>query len=202
MSLRSGRGPSLAFTCHAKNSLATAAPRCLVAQAAAEQSVVMTRSFTSMLLLGAAAAALAGAQEAIFVQLGALPPLVGDLLGANAAFARRLGRDAAIQRFVFLGSGVNYGLAAEAALKKREMALVPCQAFHLAEFRHGQKAIVGSDLLVVGLVSEAARARGGRAGRNAGPRRAYSCSLRHPRTCAPTGRSCCPPASATSSARS
>jgi glucosamine--fructose-6-phosphate aminotransferase (isomerizing) len=155
---RSGRNQALALTCRANSSLAAAAAHRLVAQGAVEESVVMTRSFTSMLLLGIAAAALAAGPDTLFEQLDALPPLAGDLLTTNGALARRLGRDATIERFVFLGSGVNYGLACEAMLKTQEMALTASQAFHVLEFRHGPKAIVGSDLLVVGLVSEAARA--------------------------------------------
>ncbi len=155
---RSGRGQVLALTCRSDSSLAAAATRCLLAQGAAEQSVVMTRSFTSMLLLGAAAAALAAGQETLLAQMDVLPTLVAGVLTANGALARRLGGDPTIERFVILGSGVNYGLACEATLKLQEMALVAAQAFHVLEFRHGPKAIVGSDLLVAGLVSEVARA--------------------------------------------
>ena len=62
-----------------------------------------------------------------------------------------------LQRFFFLGSGPNYGLACETMLKMKEMSLSYSEAYHFMEFRHGPKSMVDRSSLVVGLVSEEAR---------------------------------------------
>jgi glutamine---fructose-6-phosphate transaminase (isomerizing) len=63
-----------------------------------------------------------------------------------------LGR-AGLERYFFLGSGPQYGIANEGMLKMKEMSLSHSEAFHFLEFRHGPKSIVGADSLVAGLVS-------------------------------------------------
>jgi len=149
----------LAVTCYPNCSLTTAATRVLVTRHAEEESVAQTRSFTSMLLLTQFAAALASGQDDFLDQLRALPSLGRRMLGTYEELAQRLGQDTDIGRFVFLGSGAYYGLACEAMLKMKEMSLSPSEAFHFLEFRHGPKSVVGPDMLIVGLVSEAARER-------------------------------------------
>jgi len=46
-----------------------------------------------------------------------------------------------------LGSGFNYGIAAEADLKMKEMALVESYSYHLFEFIHGPKTMVDDESL-------------------------------------------------------
>ncbi|MFQ5854253.1 MAG: SIS domain-containing protein [Anaerolineae bacterium] len=147
----------LAVTCYPDRPLVAEATRVLVARHAEEESVAQTRSFTSMLLLIQFAAALASGQDDYLDQLRALPSLGRRIVGTFEELAQRLGRDPDIERFVFLGSGANYGLACEAMLKMKEMSLSPSEAFHFLEFRHGPKSVVGPDMLIVGLVSETAR---------------------------------------------
>jgi glucosamine--fructose-6-phosphate aminotransferase (isomerizing) len=60
--------------------------------------------------------------------------------------------------FVFLGSGPFYGIACESMLKMKEMALVPSDAFHSLEFRHGPKSILSRNVLVVQFLSDIAKA--------------------------------------------
>ena len=84
--------------------------------------------------------------------------LIGNwLLQERAGLARQLGEDMALQRFFFLGSGPNYGLACETMLKMKEMSLSYSEAYHFLEFRHGPKSMVDESSLVVGLISEGAR---------------------------------------------
>ena len=60
-----------------------------------------------------------------------------EILAKTTSFVRTFADDPEIRRFVFLGSGALYGLASEAMLKMKEMALAESQAFHFLEFRHG-----------------------------------------------------------------
>ena len=56
--------------------------------------------------------------------------------------------------FVFLGSGLNYGLASEVMLKMKEMSTSVSEVFHFMEFRHGPMSMITKHSLVIGLVSE------------------------------------------------
>jgi glucosamine--fructose-6-phosphate aminotransferase (isomerizing) len=154
-----GGSDVLAVTCYADQPLTAVATRTLVAHEAKEESVAQTRSFTSMLLLTQFVAALASRHTDLLDQLWSLPALAGRVIASFENLARRLGQTPSLARFVFLGSGPNYGLACEAMLKMKEMSLSASEAFHFLEFRHGPKSTVGPDMLVVGLVSETARAQ-------------------------------------------
>jgi glucosamine--fructose-6-phosphate aminotransferase (isomerizing) len=147
----------LCVTCYADRPLAAQATHTVVAQDAQEESVAQTRSFTSMLLLTQYLAAMAGEQTEVVEQLQRLPDAARRIMSDYEETAQQLGERPNVQRFTFLGSGPYYGLACEAMLKMKEMSLAASEAFHFLEFRHGPKSTVGPDMLVVGLVSEAAR---------------------------------------------
>lgn len=149
-------GAVLAVTCDASSPLARQADWALVAPDAQEQSVAQTRSFTSMLLITQALAALAADDQAALERLYLLPAALEALLGRLGDLPRRLGADPSIERWVFLGGGTFYGLANECALKVKEMSLTWAEAYHPLEFRHGPIATVDRHTLVVALLSEAA----------------------------------------------
>lgn len=119
-----------------------------------EQSTVMTRSFSSMLLglqyLAACQAddrgflkALAGLPASADRVMSNLHPRIREFVGARQ-FAD----------YVCLGQGALFGVACETALKVTEMSVSYSQSFHTLEFRHGPKSIVGPETLVVFLLSE------------------------------------------------
>ena len=123
--------------------------------AADEQSTVMTRSFTSMLIgLQYLAASLAG-DSRIISGLQALPRVADDLVQNVPARVREFVSQNAFADYVCLGQGPYYGLACEAALKITEMSCSYSQAFHTLEFRHGPKSIVSGQTLISFLLSEA-----------------------------------------------
>jgi glucosamine--fructose-6-phosphate aminotransferase (isomerizing) len=64
--------------------------------------------------------------------------------------------DPQIERIVFLGSGVRYGLACEASLKMKEMSLTNSEAFHVLEYRHGPMALADEKALIVGMIGASA----------------------------------------------
>ncbi len=113
-----------------------------------EKSMVMTRSFTSILLLferlGAKFAGDAGMASA----LDGLPEKTTAWLAANADKIRAFGTKRRFADFVFLGQGAHYWLAQEAALKMTEMSSSYSQAYHTLEFRHGPKSIAGKETLI------------------------------------------------------
>jgi glucosamine--fructose-6-phosphate aminotransferase (isomerizing) len=146
----------IAVTCDGHRDLAALADICLVADAAQEQSIAQTRSFTSMMLLVQAMTAHFAGQD-VARSLGRAPDVVERILDEHHDLARALGEDLAIDRFFFLGSGSLYGIASEAMLKMKEMSLSYSEAFHTLEFRHGPMSMVDDRTLVVGLLSEQAR---------------------------------------------
>ena len=143
------------ISCYPASALAQTCDLILPAEAAQEQSMAQTRSFSTMLLLAQAlAAAIAGEDTSV---LAGLPQSGGRLLEQTAILMETLGRRTDLTRFYFLGSGFQYGLANEAMLKLKEMSLSHSEAFHFLEFRHGPMSMVDEQTLLVGLLSAAAR---------------------------------------------
>ncbi len=145
---------TLAITCGEHQPLDTISSDALYLLPANEQSVVMTRSFSSMLL---------GAQ-ALAAQVANRLEIAESLLGiADHAQLMMESLSLRIQRFVdkytfadyvFLAQGPLLGIASEAQLKITEMSCSYAQVFHTLEFRHGPKAMVGPETLLTFLVSE------------------------------------------------
>ncbi|EFH82828.1 SIS domain-containing protein [Ktedonobacter racemifer] len=149
-------GPVITIGCYPEAELVALSDLALVIPEGQEQSVVQTRSFSAMLL--AAQAAIALAHNAHFQAMRNLPELGKRLIDAYHDLAKQLGSDAQFERFYFLGSGLQYGLASELNLKMKEMSLSVSEAFHFMEFRHGPMSMVNEHTLVVGLLSDTASA--------------------------------------------
>jgi glucosamine--fructose-6-phosphate aminotransferase (isomerizing) len=145
---------TLAVTCTTHPPLEEIATTTLALLPADEESTVMTRSFTSMLLgLQYLEARLAGNDA--FAK--ALPKLAMPAEKALNALHPRLREFVGSHQFadyVCLGQGPFYGLACESALKMTEMSASYAQCFHTLEFRHGPKSIVSPETLVMFLLSE------------------------------------------------
>ena len=150
------QGPVLNIGCYPEAELVGLSDLALIVPEGQEQSVVQTRSFSSMLVAAQAAVAALIDQRQLQA-MHSLPALGEQLIAAQHDLARQLGQDAGIERFYFLGSGLQYGLANEANLKMKEMSLSISEAFHFMEFRHGPMSMVNQRTLVVGLLSDAAR---------------------------------------------
>ncbi|MGA9193382.1 MAG: SIS domain-containing protein [Anaerolineales bacterium] len=147
----------LVVTCKPDSQITDSDPFVVTAEQADEKSVAQTRSFTGMLLASQAVAALAAANTEHLSQLSNLPDHLEALLPDYLQLAERLGGDEQLDHFVFLGSGVNHGLACEAMLKMKEMSQSRSEAFHFLEYRHGPKATMTTSTLIVGLVSDQAK---------------------------------------------
>lgn len=119
-----------------------------------ERSVAQTRSFASMYIACTALSALAGEGVLLLPSLKQLIPAGERILSSYERLVEAIGRNHALQRMFFLGSGSLYGLACEASLKMKEMSLTPSEPFHFMEFRHGPISMVDRNTLVVGLLSE------------------------------------------------
>jgi len=149
--------PTVGITCARGSELERACDRTIVLRAADEQSTVMTRSFTSMLLsLQIVAARRAGNLQFIDTlraMAEVFAPGLRVLAGQIEAFVAQQG----FADYVFLGQGPFHGIAREAALKVMEMSCSYSQFFHALEFRHGPKAIVSPATCLTFLLSDTAQ---------------------------------------------
>ncbi len=138
---------TLSFTCASRSSLARQADLCITSPKGRESSVVMTKSFSSLLLLCLLVAAKRADSPALSGELRRLPILGKRVIKVAVTLADGLGAGAS--RFVFLGGGPAHGIAWEAMLKMTEMAQRPALAYHPLEFRHGPIAVAAPGTVAV-----------------------------------------------------
>jgi glucosamine--fructose-6-phosphate aminotransferase (isomerizing) len=140
------------ITCYPDSPQAQVCDLVLPAAAAQEKSVAQTRSFASMLVLAQLMAATLGGQDVSAARM--LPDLAQRLINETSPMMEDVGHRLGLDRFYFLGSGFQYGIANEAMLKMKEMSLSHSEAFHFMEFRHGPMSMVTEQALVIGLLSK------------------------------------------------
>lgn len=153
---RKDKDSVVVITCYGDSTLAGLTPAPLVASAAQEQSYAQTASFSSMFLLALGLVGEVAGRTSIWQALHTLPERGERVVSESEEAMRRPGEDDRYQRFFFLGSGPNYGLACEGMLKMKEMSLSYSEAYHFLEFRHGPRSMVDDRTLVVGLLSDRA----------------------------------------------
>ena len=153
-SFNAGRyGDSVVVTCYPDRELAKLSANIIDVPEAQEKSVAQTRSFSNMLL-----AVCWLISKHVPEGFPAIFPEVGKaLIDHYHQVAERLGRDQAITKFFFLGSGAHYGLANEAMLKMKEMSLTYSESFHTLEFRHGPMAMVDKESQIICLLNESTK---------------------------------------------
>lgn len=124
----------IAATCHGEQALAGHAQTVWAAESADDDTVVMLRSFTSLLVMLQAAVAQTAqiADEPRESLQRAWTPWRDTVLQWMAE-----PRGAVVRRAVMLGGGVRWGIALEGTLKATEMSNQVAQAYVPLEYRHG-----------------------------------------------------------------
>lgn len=150
-----GYGSVVSITARATSQLGQVGDVTVELPWADDQSVVMTRSFTTMLLACWAMAAAVAEDDAYRAELARLPALAATAIAEGLPLARQLGRDLEADRFVFLGLGAYLGFALEGMLKLKEMTEVDCEAYNPLEFRHGPISILHERTTAILLCSDA-----------------------------------------------
>jgi len=145
---------TLAISCSHHHPLEEISSSTIYLLPADEKSVVMTRSFTSMLLGLQSLAAWFAHRKEITEGLRQLPTGVQPILDSVNLGIQGFVRARSFADYVFLGQGPLFGIASEGQLKVTEMSCSYAQVFHTLEFRHGPKAIVGPKTLITFLLSE------------------------------------------------
>ncbi len=111
-----------------------------------EESVVMTKSFTSMLmfLMNMSDFVVGIDKSGLYEDLLGILERQMDSWEKEAQEVAKKGK-----HFVFLGVGPYEGIARESALKLQEMSLTTTEAYSTLEYRHGPKSLVSKDVVVV-----------------------------------------------------
>ncbi len=117
----------------------------IVLEDAREESVVMTRSFTTMVTFFLA---LFRRWKGLEIFDKALVEQAFEFYNNKREEVKALLREREFEHFVFLGQGYAYGLAQEGALKVKEMSIGFSEGFHSLEYRHGPKSIITRRSLV------------------------------------------------------
>ena len=148
---------TLAVSCNPESPLSVESDQRLTFPFEPEQSVVMTGSFTTMLLSLCYMAALMAEDQPLAKQLSGVPEASSRILIQNEALIQKIAAMETSRDFVFLGQGPMLGIANEAALKMQEMTISVSHAFHALEYRHGPMSTVTNNTLISILCCEPAR---------------------------------------------
>jgi glutamine---fructose-6-phosphate transaminase (isomerizing) len=145
---------TLAITCGTNTPIQKVSSHCILLPDADEKSTVMTRSFTSMLLVLQMLGAIRGNRQDFLEVARRLPEQVATRLDEIHETVKSLVQGNTFADYVFLGQGPFFGIAQESMLKVKEMSCSYAQSFRTLEFRHGPKAIVSPDTLITFILSE------------------------------------------------
>ncbi len=140
---------TIGITCNSGTEMAARCDFCIELPFAAEQSVVMTQSFTTMLLALQVVACLVADDQSTLDELAELPDAFVEQLEDTDLLAQHLGASTAFDKTIYLGLGPNQGLAEEGTLKLKEMTQSICEAYNPLEFRHGPISIVDEQTLII-----------------------------------------------------
>jgi len=147
--------PTIGITCAENSELQKECDITILLASADEQSMVMTRSFTSMLMALQYLAARQVKNAAFIADLWKMAQEFSPRIMSISQQMQEFVRTRSLADYVFLGQGACYGLAREAALKVMEMSSSYSQFFHTLEFRHGPKAIVTPETCLTFFLSAA-----------------------------------------------
>lgn len=142
---------TVAFVNDAGSPLAHAAQRVFGLHAGPERSVAATKSYLCELAAGASVAA-AWQQDAAFsAALAALPDVLQRAWDDETGWQSAVDALAAADRLYVIGRGTGLAVAAEAALKFKEVCGIQAEAYSAAEVQHGPMALVeaGFPMLVL-----------------------------------------------------
>lgn len=116
----------------------------------AEDSVIMTRSFTSMVYLAVIMAMYAGGRKNEIAAMAGYGDSARDALKNMDALAKRVMEEhESLNLFITLGQGIYYGVANECMNKMKEMGLSNSEAYYSLEYRHGPMSLVDENTLIL-----------------------------------------------------
>ncbi|GLC81423.1 SIS domain-containing protein [Lacrimispora brassicae] len=116
----------------------------------AEDSVIMTRSFTSMVYLAVVMAMYVGGKKDEVAAMADYGSSARDALRKMDDLAKKIvGENENLNLFITLGQGIYYGVANECMNKIKEMGISHSEAYYSLEYRHGPMSLVDGNTLVL-----------------------------------------------------
>ena len=144
---------SLAITCDADSSKYN--DYMLLSPETPEDSVIMTRSFTSMIYLAVVMSYYVGGKKEKIEQLKDYAANAESFLKATDEMAKKIvAEHPECNLFITLGQGINYGIANECMNKMKEISLSNSEAYYTLEYRHGPMSLVDDKTLIILLGNE------------------------------------------------
>ena len=144
---------SLAITCDPDSSKYN--DYMLLSPETPEDSVIMTRSFTSMIYLAVVMSYYVGGKKEKIEQLKDYAANAECFLKATDEMAKKIvAEHPECNLFITLGQGINYGIANECMNKMKEMSLSNSEAYYTLEYRHGPMSLVDDKTLIILLGNE------------------------------------------------
>lgn len=139
---------TLAITCDKDSALYN--DYMILSPETAEDSVIMTRSFTSMIYLSAVLAMYAGGKKDEIEAMSGYGASARDAIKLADDTAKRIvAEHGDLNLYITLGQGVNYGIANECMNKMKEMGLTNSEAYYSLEYRHGPMSLVDDKTLII-----------------------------------------------------
>ena len=159
-----GIAASLVICNSPESSLVRESDFALMTHAGPERSVASTKAFTTQLmalalvmLLLARRRGLSEADERRYVKsLQAAPAQVADALKDDASLQKLAERFIHKQHALFLGRGPMSPVAAEGALKLKEISYIHAEAYAAGELKHGPLALVDEHMPVIAVAPDGA----------------------------------------------
>ena len=137
--------PLIGVTCEKDSTLSKISDVAIIVPSK-EKSVVMTQSFTATLL----------AMEKMFLEISGIDT---EFFKEQVEFSKYILDESFdffesmdlsnIEHVVFLGTGENWGLANEGALKVKEMTITYSESHSTLDYRHGPKALATENTIVI-----------------------------------------------------
>lgn len=137
------------FTCQEKNSFIDVSQNYYFCQNANEQSVAMTRSFSTMLFSYCVILARHMDSKDRLIEFSDLCTYLENKMSLLFNEVRDYIDKNDFNSYFVLGSGFNYPLSVEADLKMKEMSQTSSYSYYIFEFNHGPKAMLLEDSLVL-----------------------------------------------------
>lgn len=133
---------SLVFTCKKDNSLRKISDNNFYCEGAEENSIVMTKSFSSMLFAYCLLIAKFIKNTQLIDEFNSLIKYLKGKIDPLFNQVKEYVDNNDYSVFFCIGSGFNYGLAVEADLKMKEMSQVTSYSYYILELSHGPKALI------------------------------------------------------------
>ena len=161
MQMVKDKGAKLIAICNSEGSQASRiADGTLYMRAGIEIGVASTKTFVASLtilnllaiFLGQSRGVLDTAKRQELVDgLAQAPRLLGDLVANGAVYHHLAQEYAQFDNFLFLGRGMNAPIAAEGALKLKEISYIHAEGYPAGEMKHGPIALIDNAMATVAL---------------------------------------------------